>query len=175
MILNSNYLDGGGLAISSGSAQSVSAAVEIEYSGCGNCGVNAIMGRIRNNILIGGNGANRVGILEADSPNQRTNRPEAVENNVFWFAAVSGLTTDVMWRQWNGTTGTNLTTIAQVNAATMPVATANLNADPMATAWHLAAGSPCIDTGTATESPAKDMDGFARPNGGAPDIGPDEM
>ena len=62
----------------------------------------------------------------------KTNRPEAVDNNIFWFSASSG-STDVLWRQWSGTAGTNLTTIQQVNAATMPTASMNQNADPLAT------------------------------------------
>jgi hypothetical protein len=174
VVLNSNYLDGGGSSSPGGSNQTVSAAVALEYTGCGQCGVNAVMGRIRDNTLLGGAGANRYGIYEVNSP-QRTNRPEALDNNVFWFAPASGVSNDVLWHQWNGTLGTDLLTIAQVNLATMPPATANQNADPKVDAtWHLTAGSPCIDMGTATESPTTDMDGNARPNG-APDIGPDEM
>jgi hypothetical protein len=44
------------------------------------------------------------------------------------------------------------------------VASANLTAN-----WHLLAGSPAIDAGTATKAPAIDRDGKAR--SGAPDIG----
>ena len=176
VILNSNYLDGAGGTPGIGGPPTVSAAVQLEYQGCGNCGVNAVMGRIRNNILAGGKNSIRVGILEADASNNRTNRPEAVENNLFWFAPSSTTTLDVMWRQWSGTASNNITTIANVNMATTPVATNNLNANPLADATgHIAAGSPCIDTGIATEMPQTDMDGAARPSGAANDIGADEL
>jgi hypothetical protein len=175
VILNSNYLDGAGVPLGGAIAQSQSAAVWLEYSGCGACGVNAIMGKVRNNILLGGNANRRHGVFEADVTGNRTNKPEALENNLFWFAATTATTTDVLWHQWDGSTGTDLTTLTQVNMATQPTATANLNADPMVDAtWHLLAGSPCIDAGTATEAPATDMDGALRSNG-PPDIGPDEM
>ncbi|MEW6755156.1 MAG: choice-of-anchor Q domain-containing protein [Candidatus Latescibacterota bacterium] len=41
--------------------------------------------------------------------------------------------------------------------------------------YHLAAGSPCIDAGTAAGAPAKDLDGNPRPQGAACDIGPYEF
>jgi hypothetical protein len=40
--------------------------------------------------------------------------------------------------------------------------------------YHLGSSSPCINAGTSTEAPAKDMDGESRPKGAAIDIGPDE-
>jgi len=71
--------------------------------------------------------------------------------------------------------GTDLTTIAQVNAITTPPAAMNLTGDPLVNAGgHLTTGSPCINAGTATEAPATDLDGAPRPNG-VPDIGADEM
>jgi len=40
--------------------------------------------------------------------------------------------------------------------------------------FHLAAGSPAIDTGSAEDAPADDCDGQGRPTGGGYDIGADE-
>jgi hypothetical protein len=53
--------------------------------------------------------------------------------------------------------------------------TKNQAIDPkMDATWHLQAGSPCIDAGTATEAPAQDMDNQPRPQGAAVDVGADE-
>jgi hypothetical protein len=69
---------------------------------------------------------------------------------------------------------TNLTTIAMVNA--LAGASANLNADPLLNlSWHLAAASPCRNTGTATGAPAHDFDNQGRPNEAIVDIGADEF
>ena len=56
----------------------------------------------------------------------------------------------------------------------------NLSADPLFRRsnerdHHLAAGSPCIDTGTCAGAPATDFDGDARPTGPQCDIGADEF
>jgi hypothetical protein len=41
--------------------------------------------------------------------------------------------------------------------------------------YHLGAGSPAVDAGTATGAPIVDFEGDPRPQGTAPDIGADEM
>jgi hypothetical protein len=41
--------------------------------------------------------------------------------------------------------------------------------------YHLAAGSPAIDAGTATNAPAMDLDGVSRPRGAGHDIGAHEF
>src|SRR5206468_438454 len=126
-------------------------------------------------ILAGGKNTFRYGVYENDTSNNRTNRPQALANNLFWNAPPVGAF-DFLYHQWDGMTGKDLSTIVQVNAITNPPAAANQNADPKVDAsWHLTPGSPCIDTGTATEMPALDIDGAARPNGPANDIGADEM
>lgn len=51
----------------------------------------------------------------------------------------------------------------------------NISVDPLL--WpdgHLSTGSPCINSGTATGAPIKDMDNEARPAGSGYDIGADE-
>ena len=49
------------------------------------------------------------------------------------------------------------------------------SSDPLLDAqYHLGAGSPAIDQGTASGAPADDLDGDARPAGAGVDIGADE-
>ena len=104
---------------------------------------------------------------------------EILENNLFHFAPAAG-TTDVVYREmaWTGGTTpnpTDLTDVSMVNGMTMPLTAANIEGDPLLDAtWHIMSGSPCIDSGTATEAPPDDFDGDTRPNGSAVDIGPDE-
>ncbi len=52
----------------------------------------------------------------------------------------------------------------------------NISSDPLfvnaaAEDYHLREGSPCIDSGTATDAPHDDYDGYARPAGGGYDMG----
>jgi hypothetical protein len=78
---------------------------------------------------------------------------------------------------WNGSAVLPKTTIDDVNAmvAQLGLVSGNISADPAVdSSWHLTAGSPCIDTGTTTDAPARDFEGDTRPQGTAPDIGPDE-
>ena len=46
--------------------------------------------------------------------------------------------------------------------------------NPAGKDFHLTAGSPAVDAGTAVWAPADDLDGNPRPSGSAPDIGPYE-
>src|SRR5207237_2612364 len=109
--VNSNYLDGYG----SVPALNSSAAVRL-YQTCSTCGSNAILGKFRNNVLRGGENLARYGMYEFVLPGSgRTVHPEALQNNDFFFPSQSG-TTDVLYHLWNGTGGTELTTMAQVNA-----------------------------------------------------------
>jgi hypothetical protein len=53
----------------------------------------------------------------------------------------------------------------------------NIDADPLFVGggdYHLAAGSPCINTGTGAGAPADDLDGDPRPQGVGYDMGADE-
>jgi len=57
------------------------------------------------------------------------------------------------------------------------IGTGNINADPLFVGggnYHLKAGSPCIDAGTAEGAPTDDIDGDPRPQGAGYDIGSDE-
>jgi len=51
------------------------------------------------------------------------------------------------------------------------ISTNPLFLDPTHNNYHLSAGSPCIDSGTATGMPTKDLDGIARPQGIGFDMG----
>jgi len=171
VVLNANYLDGGGEGLTA--FPSTSAGVELRYVGCGACGVNAILGRIRNNVLLGGQNQSRYGVYE-NSPAARTSHPAALENNDFTFAVAAGRT-DVLYHLWNGAAATDITTVAGVNLLTTPPASANFGAAPQLDAtFHLMTGSPCIDAGTSADAPTTDMDGEPRPQGAAVDVGPDE-
>jgi hypothetical protein len=165
--VNSNVLTGG-----EGTAGSISTAVTLmTSSACGACATSTLAS-LRNNILRGGFGETRYGVLES-APMGKTIHPAALTNNDFWTAPAGGHT-DALYRIWNGSSSSDLLTIATVHS-TVPGALNNLNADPVLGAGdHLTSGSPCRDAGTATEAPAADFDGDARPLNGAYDIGPDE-
>jgi hypothetical protein len=163
--VNGNYLDGGG-----GSAlvsTSISAAAAVAPS-------IAPLGQLRNNILLGGVSKQRFGVLEGATGQPQTGRPHTLTNNDLFFRAAAG-TTDVLYRSWDGSAVTDMTSIAGVNA--LAFADDNISADPLSspvTTFHLADGSPCIGAGTSVDAPAVDLDGEARPLGSAYDIGPDE-
>ncbi len=172
VILNANTLDGGGSG--PGSSPTRSAALVVSIGPCMTCGFRGQVGRVRNNILLGGNNAARFGILE-DPAMGRQMRPEVLQNNLIFFAPAGGRT-DVMYRQMP-TSGTamDVNMLAALNALTMPMSGANVSGDPLLDAMrHVMAGSPTIDRGTATEAPMTDVDGDARPRGAGIDIGADE-
>ena len=166
IVINGNTLDGGNsLAVANG----ISTALACRT----NQGVNAMVGRIRNNILDGGSGINRFGFYEDDQAGSRTCEPDVYENNDIWFSP-SLASIDNAHRQWlSGGPQNLLPTVADVNMQSY--ASGNLSVDPQIDAtWHLAPGSMCIDAGVATEAPAVDFDGDPRPQGGGVDIGADE-
>lgn len=166
LLIDSNTLDGGN---SLGVANGISAAL-----GCRtNQGVNAMVGRIRNNILGGGEAVNRFGMYEDNQGGSRTCEPEFYENNDIWFS-VSAASVDNAHRQWlPGGPQNLLPTVTEVNMQSY--ATGNFSDDPLLDAtWHLAPGSPCIDAGVPTEAPPEDFEGDPRPQGAEVDVGADE-
>jgi hypothetical protein len=157
--LNGNTLDGAGMGLTANPTLSTAVALRIVV------GVNGVFGKIRNDILQGGQNLNRYGIYEEQVPN-KTNKPQALEYDDFFFPALQGRN-NVFWHQWDGTTASDITMTPSGN---------NLNVDPtLDNTWHLKQGSGCIDKGTATEAPAKDRDGDNRPNNNVVDIGADEF
>ena len=171
VVLNANYLNGGG---TTGTGES--AAIVVTIGSCTTCGFQGRVGLIRNNIFDGGVAQNRFGLYEDPAPN-RTMVPDALEANAF-FGTNSGSGNYAHYRSNSGTGSADETNIANVNA--FPFAAglvANLEIDCMfdATNFVLPAGSMCIDAGVATEAPRADRDGDARPMGGGIDLGPDEI
>jgi hypothetical protein len=172
IILNGNYLNGQGS--SSGSA--VCAALTMNHVNCGGCGVNAIFGDVRNNILDGGVCASPFGVYEAKSNNfpTKTAHPHAFTHNDVFFSKGGG----TGYRFWDGASGTPVVDPLQAGALPFPAQTvigSLLAADPKIDGtFHLNGGSPCIDAGTATQAPSFDIDGDVRPDNNAFDIGPDE-
>lgn len=174
VVVNSNYLSGGGSAQASGTGRPESAAIAVSVGSCTNCGFHGFVGRVRNNILDGGAAMSRYGVRE-DPPVGRTAHLDLLETNDLWFQPLTGRT-DVLYRRVGAQgSGADLTWINDVNALTTPQANLNFARDPQIDAtWHLSATSPCIDGGVSDEAPATDFEDDARPNGGGPDVGPDE-
>ncbi len=175
VVANGNYFDGAGGGLLAG-AQSISSAIQLKNCNGGNCGVNTVIGKIRNNILMGGLNQLRYGVYE-EQLQQKTAHPSAFEYNDIFFSTQAGRT-DTLYHFWNGAAATDLATTALIisTVPTNPVPNNLYNVDPQVSATkHLVTpGSPMIDKGTATEAPPKDIDGDTRPRGQAVDIGADE-
>lgn len=170
VILNSNYLDGGG----SDEDGNLSAAVAMFLGGC--CGNNGSVGRIANNILSAGDGDSRYGVWE-NNASGKTMHPEWLYNNDFFVELDDSPTAYAYYRFWDGAVYSDKTTIDAVNQLSSVLGTVGNNIDAdcnVDNTYHLQDGSPCIDAGTAYDAPAFDFDGDARPTGDAHDIGADE-
>lgn len=176
--LNSNYLDGAGLGALTASGTSISTAVWMRICTGAACGVNAVIGRLRNNIFLGGMNENRYGIYEEQIAG-RTAHPDKLDADDFFFATAAGRK-DFAYHYWNGTTATDLAlpsdVVAAVPSPTTPAPSNLFNVDPAVNAtFHLPNSSTLIDKGTATDAPSNDFDGQKRPLGAGVDIGPDEV
>ncbi len=174
VILNGNTIDAGGASVSTGNTTR-SAALVSRIGSCGTCGFAGVNGHVRNNVLRGGKGSARFIVFE-DAPSGKTTHPQIFENNLLFFPTPAAAS-DVLYGEWSGSATQNVTTIGAVNALSFGGATfgSNITGDPLLdTSFHLGTGSPAIDKGTASEAPAKDMDGDARPKGAGIDIGADE-
>jgi len=157
IVVNGNTLDGGG--VPSGTLSSAIACQAFRQA------TTSPVGRIRNNILLGGIGGTRFGMYEEATMGSFCS-PEAFDNNDIHAA-------DVLYRHWDGSAFITLTTTAVING--LPWADANISVDPMLdSTFHLQGGSQCIDAGTLTEAPPVDFDGDPRPLGLGIDIGADE-
>jgi hypothetical protein len=155
--LNGNTIDGGG-------AGNISSAIACRTTQ----GTNAMIGDVRNNILMGGSGMTSWGFYEDDQIMMRTCEPDNYENNAIYDV-------DNAHRQWAaGGFAIVLPTVAAVNMTLMYAAN-NVDTDcNLDGTWHLMPGSPCVDMGTMTEAPPQDFDFEDRPIGAGIDIGADE-
>lgn len=154
--VHSNTIDGGGHGGSCQSAALSLAGVRAATA--------ASSGVYRNNILSPGECRTRYDVNELSA----TIDPRIFENNDLDPTPAPA----VLYRDENAT---DLTAAAVVNALTDMTVAGNLSADPMFVApndYHLAAGSMCVDAGTAAGAPALDFDGM--PRDATPDIGVDE-
>lgn len=176
VVLNSNYINGGGAGGSSGvTTRNTSAAIVVSIGICNTCGLKGAVGRVRNNILDGGINLDRFGVRE-DPAQGKTTSVELLDSNDIWFESQQFGRNDTLYREVSSS-GTPIDTksIGQLDGWTSPPTMDNLNEDPVRDAtWHLHSNSPCIDSGTSTEAPAKDFDDDSRPQGNGVDIGPDE-
>jgi hypothetical protein len=179
VILNSNTINAGGTQSSSGpgSATTMSAALQVEIGSCSSCLFNGFVGHIRNNILLGGVADARFAIYE-QAPSGRTQHPDILENND--LLVISPSANDALYRFFDGTNPTLITSIGTVNNLQSRVARmtvgSNISANPLLDAsFNLIGGSNCIDVGTSAEAPALDKNGLARPQNALFDIGADEF
>jgi hypothetical protein len=177
VILNANYVSGGGIGGNpSATTRTESSAVVVSIGACNTCGLKGQVGRVRNNILDGGNNQNRYGVRE-DPAQGRTTRVELLDANDIWFVGGLAARIDTLYRQvTNGGNPVDTKLVSLLNQMTVPPATLNQNADPLINAtYHINASSPCANAGVSTEAPPIDFDGQARPSGAAVDIGADEI
>lgn len=174
-VVNGNTLDGGGGGAGVAGA-TTSAAVALRIGLCNTCGLTGFVGRLRNNIFLGGTNANRYGVYEETTMGKAIHT-EVLDHNDFFFPGAARL--DNLYRFWNGSAEAKYSTLAQlakVPTRTSPPAN-NLAVDPLLDATlHLSRNppSPLVDKGTAVEAPARDFEDQMRPLGGGIDIGHDE-
>ncbi len=176
IVVNGNYLNGGGIGGSpSGTTRNQSAGLVVAIGPCNNCGLKGMVGRIRNNILDGGINLDRYGVRE-DPAQNKTQTVEVLQANDIWFSGNLPSRNDTLYRQVSSFgTPVDIKSIVVLNSGSNPVASQNLNSDPLIDmTWHLNAQSPCVNAGVPTESPGKDFEGDTRPGAGVIDIGADE-
>jgi len=172
VVLNSNTIDGGG---NKDDDENLSAAVALFKGDC--CGTTtALVGRIANNILLAGSGANRFGLWETNTPG-RTIHPDWLFNNAFYTETSDTPNVAAYYRLWDGGAYVTKALIADVNTPHAQFATLGDNIDgdcALDATYHLQSGSACIDAGVSYDAPAFDYEGDARPFNDDYDIGADE-
>ncbi len=156
LLVANNTIDGGG----SGDGQ-FSAGILCSTA----LGNDSMFGRIRNNIILGGQGNNSYGVIEQSQPN-KTCKPNDFDHNL-----LSDYTT--LYQSWDGNASIVLDELNTLNDESF--ASNNIVGDPgLNDSHHLTQGSQCIDAGTEFDAPGHDMDGEGRPQGDGFDIGADE-
>ncbi len=168
-----NYFDGGGSGpAGAGAPRNLSSAVVLVIGN--NNQLTGTVGRISNNILAGGANSDRYGIRE-EPTNGRTIHPVFVNANLFTFSTAS-FRSDTIYREVTANNiPINYNSILVFESASGVSAAKNDEGDPrLDSSWHIGSQSPCIDRGNATDAPAYDFEGDARPSGQSVDIGHDE-
>ena len=169
--IHSNSVSGGGTALSTTCASAALAIASGTPDG-GQPPAAGGKGVYRNNILRAGDCPIRYDVWELDAGAD----PRVFQNNDLDPYTTGVPTTSTVLYLDEGGNAINL--VGSVNGATDMTASGNISADPFfrnyaGGDWHLDAGSPCINQGTATGAPALDFDGD--PRDATPDIGFDEF
>jgi hypothetical protein len=166
--LNGNTLDPVGMGI--GDDGSISAAIELENF----TQFDVTVGKVRNNILLGGDNSSRYGVYEGKTGKQI--HLAALDNNDFFDSPRALTSGDYAYHYWNGTAAASYT-FAQLASVQSPSPNANINVSPKLdpSTYLLQSGSLVVDKGTSLEAPKQDIQGETRPKGAALDLGADEL
>jgi hypothetical protein len=169
--VHSNTVSGGGTSLST---TCISAGLVIA-SGTPDGGqppATGGKGVYRNNLLRSGDCPNRYDVWELDAGAD----PRVFQNNdLDPYTTAVPATSTVLYLDEGGNA---INLIGSVNGAADMTASGNITGDPIFDSygsfdWHVDAGSPVINAGTATGAPAFDFDGDPRDS--TPDIGADEF
>jgi len=169
--VHSNSVSGGGTVLST-TCTSAALAIASGTPDGGQPPSAGGKGVYRNNIFRAGECPNRYDVWEFDAGAD----PRVFQNNDLDPYTTGVPTTSTVLYLDEGGNAINL--VGTVNGAADMTASGNISADPFlrnygAGDWHLDAGSPCINQGTAMGAPAFDFDGD--PRDATPDIGFDEF
>lgn len=173
VVLNSNTIIGNRVGGVSANPSATTAALVLAIGTCNDCGYNAEVGSVRNNILIGNTSGGGFGVYE-DVPNGRKQEPVAFENNLLYVTLTGG--NGALYREFENLEilHVDITTVNAMLTKSGAVGS-NISGNPLLDMGHrLQDMSPAIDTGTSVEAPATDRDGEPRPKGAGFDIGADE-
>lgn len=168
VVLNGNTLDAFG---DNGDDGTLSAAIVLRN----NVGTSSVVGKVRNNILLGGTNGARYGVYE-ESVNGKQAHLQFLDNNDFWNPLPAG-GKGFAYHYWDGSNAKDILVSDLPTKLTNPVPNANLGVDPaLNNNFHLTAASTLFDKGTLLDAPAHDIDNDPRPKvaGGFIDIGADE-
>jgi parallel beta-helix repeat protein len=143
---------------------------------------------VNNTVIVASNGRWALNIQSGSTGN-------TVRNNVFYTAhsfrgsidisadSLAGFTSDynIVMNRFTTNGGTSVQTLAQWQSSTGQdlhsiVATpGQVFVNPAAFDFHLLASGPAVDAGTSQNAPAVDLEGTARPQGAAVDVGAYEL
>jgi hypothetical protein len=164
--VNGNTID----PVGSGADDTTTAAIVLRNESL----VDRQLGKIRNNILIGGTNTLRYGVYEQKWNSGKQVHPIALDNNCFYLSPRVTPPGDYAYHYYDAVEAKDLS-LDEMKTILAATASANMNGDPLLdSTFHLKTGSPVIDKGTKTDIGPHDFDGEARVIGANPDIGMDE-